>query len=1186
MKWTDDQAKVIALRNRNLLVSAAAGSGKTAVLIERILSLVLDPEKPIDVDRLLIVTFTNAAAAQMRERLYLALQEKAEQQPENRHLRRQLQLVFQAQVCTIDSFCLYVLRNYPEKADIDPAFRIMDSGEEKLLQSDTIEKLFEEEYEEGRESFHRFLESFSSNKNDEAASELVLSAYRYSRSAPWPEKWLKECCVKCEISTPEQLYGSDWCGWYLEQARLQLQGFADEYHKIYALSVREDVPETFPAAYLADIDKLLNAMKYSSYHEAQRKIAGFSLEKQPSTRKKGYNEELQKKISNKRKALKERIDKFKSNFEKSEAQVFTEIAESADHVKELVRLVGRFSELYSLEKQKKCIADFPDIEHKALELLYHDGVRSEAAKELSERFVEIMIDEYQDSNRVQEQILTAVSRQESGQNNIFMVGDMKQSIYRFRMADPGLFTEKYASYTEDDSPCQKVELSMNFRSRKEVTRTANWFFFQLMQKTVGGIDYTRRTALDPGARYPAGGKDHRSELLLACTAGAPAEYSKQEIEAAAVAREIKRLTDPEHPFLLTEGAGTEKEHLRPAEYRDIVILFRAARGSDTAFQQILEEQGIPVYVESRSGYFDAPEVKLVLDLLSVIDNPMNDVPLAAVMHSRLFSFTAEELAVISASYPRRELGNGLYGALRAFSSDAQLAEKIGAFLEKIAQWRKLSTQLSLSMLLLRIYNDTGLLSYVLALPGGDRRHANLSALLTKAENYEKTSYHGIFHFIRYVEKLKKYQADEGEMNTVSEADNVVRIMTIHKSKGLEFPIVFLAGIEKGFNTEDSKKHVVLHQEYGIAADYADPEKRIRRRTMMRQVYTDKNLVEGLGEELRVLYVGMTRAKEKLYLCGAVESEDAVMEAYGEHFESPVRKLNYGELIGAKSFMEWIFAAFRTQHAPIDLRFVPGEELRGEIEAEEEKSRISLTALRELLEETQPDEASRLAYENHFRYRYDDCLTRVYSTISVSAVKAAHLAETDGPEARGIAAFQDKPIDEIGGTEIGGAERGTLYHSVMERCDPHLPAAPQLKAWLEAGTLTEAEYNAVDPALVDAFFRSPLGIRFTRAMDEGRGFRERQFIIGIPAAEIYPELSGRAEGKELLMLQGIIDLYFEEDDGFVIVDYKTDRVREAETLVSRYKIQLDLYARALTQVSGKKVKEKWIWSFALGKEIVV
>ncbi len=1185
MKWTPEQQRVIDARNRNLLVSAAAGSGKTAVLVERILGLVLDPEHPVDIDRLLVVTFTNAAAQEMKNRLYQALSERERTDPENRHLRRQLQLVFQAQVCTIDSFCLSVLRNYPEEAGIDPGFRIMDPGEEKLLQSDVMEELFEEEYEACHEDFLKLLEGFSSAKSDEALSSLVLSVYRFSRSHPWPDRWLQECIDRCDIRTPEELFASDWCSWYLHQVKLRLQALIDQTEKLVRMSTTPLVPESFARTYRIDAEKLREAGNFSDYREARAKIFAIKLERQPVGSKKGYDETLQTRIKEKRGLIKKRLERFQEGFALSEQEILSEICVTSGTISTLVRLVRRYAELYAAAKAAKGIADFSDIEHIALSILYKDGERSAAARELSGRFHEIMIDEYQDSNRVQEEILTAVSRASDGENNIFMVGDMKQSIYRFRMADPSLFTEKYKSYSRENGPKQLIELSRNFRSRKEITRTANWFFFQLMQEAVGGIEYSLHTALYPGADFPEvkiSGKDpYRSEILLAGMQDAPEDCSKQEAEALLIADKIHELVSEKFPVAKRDVDGTVTT--RPAEYKDIVILLRTAAGWDTVFQQVLEEQGIPVYVESRSGYFDAPEVRLVLNILSVIDNPMNDIPLAAVLNSRFFGFTAEDLARIHTSGQGKRPGNGLYGELLSYEGDEALMERIRAFFTAIAGWRRASSKLSLSMLLRQIYRETGILSYVLALPSGRRREANLRALLTKAANFENTSYHGIFHFIRYVDKLRKYEADEGEQNTSGENDNVVRLMTIHKSKGLEFPIVFLSGASKPFNTQDSKNRIILHQDYGIAADIADPERRIRKKSFMREVFSEKNRVETLGEELRVLYVGMTRAKEKLFVTGTIPDEEKFDALTGEIDEVPER-LSYGELTGADCVLSWLLPAVRTS-GPMDIRLVAGTEISGRIKERQAVRELDYTLLQSLVESAAKKEnAFRKSYDERFSFRYDSVLSRVYSSISVSALKAAGQREEE--ERMEAFLFDDRPEEERkeGITGISGRERGTLYHRVMEKIDPHRAVKAQLDEWEESGVLSHEERRLLYPPKIEAFFTSDLGKRFIQALDKSRGFRERQFIIGIPAETVYPELSCRPEGKEQMMLQGIVDLYFEEEDGLVVVDYKTDRVDAEEVLASRYRVQLEWYERALEQATGKKVKEKWIWSFALGKEI--
>ena len=1208
MKWTDEQQKAIALRDRDLLVSAAAGSGKTAVLVERIIGLVSDPVHPADIDRMLIVTFTKAAASEMRSRLYEKLSERAEESGDP-HLLRQVKLVPRAEVCTIDSFCTNLLRNHFHEIALDPAFRVADENEAALLRSDVLGEVLEEEYAEGSETFIDFTENFSSGRSDEAIEDAILKLFRFSEAAPWPRRWLEDCRKAYRIESPEELEESTWFRWYLQEIRMKLSGTAASYQELVHFCEEREALSYLLPVYRADLRMLQDISASSGREELLQKLGKMKFGRKPPVPKgtdPGPAGEYQSSL---RDSLKEEAQKIRKNALVLGEDAIRFIRLSAPSADELVRLTIKFSERFTETKRKKGLIDFSDAEHLALQVLRtEDGELTETAKELSAHYETVMIDEYQDSNYVQEALLTAVARYRDGHPvNMFMVGDMKQSIYRFRMARPDLFTGKYQSYTEEDSGRQRVTLDRNFRSSVSVIDTVNFFFRAMMRSEVGGIVYDRAAELKvtPPLEGQDGKEGHRSELLLLDTAEKDPEdpLTDREWEGLMIADRIRTLISEKLPVYDKETGG-----MRPLRYGDFAILLRSMSGYDTAFTEALESFGIPVSVESRSGYYDSWEITLALNLLNVIDNPLNDFALAAVLHSPLFSFTNTELSEIRLE-DSEDAGIGYFGAVKRYilshpeEEDGNgLSARLRAFLRQMESYRERAVSESLSGLLRYIYADTGLLSFVTAMQGGARRAANLARLIRKAESFEETSYRGIFHFIRYVEKMKQSEMDEGEVSPEGESADAVRIMTVHKSKGLEFPVVFVSGLSKKFNKSDLREKMALHPEFGIGLSCIDHVRRTRRDTLLLRALREKNETEFLGEELRILYVAMSRAREKLILTGAGDV-GKIFELYGSFWKGSPMMLTVSELLSAENYLAWILRAYRDS-APVSL--IPASRemiLSGMQEVPEEKK-----AGRE-----DPEHAAFLRSLGtlpgilSYDYHYDD-LRYAFRTVSVSRLKAERIALSDPEENdTAVSLVQDIVPDEEEepaesrkeAAEIpkekardakekaqllrAAAARGTLYHRVMELLDFSGDPEEQLRSFRNEGLISAAEQDTIDIRKIRAFLKSGIGKRAAEALASGRGFREKPFIIGIPLRELYPKMRLRDE-SELIMVQGIIDLGFEDEGGLVLVDYKTDRVRKPETLVKRYRIQLDLYARALTQATGKPVTEKWIWSFALEKAI--
>ncbi|MDF2842393.1 MAG: hypothetical protein K0R00_819, partial [Herbinix sp.] len=953
MGWTEAQQRVIDTRNKNLLVSAAAGSGKTAVLVERIITMISEGDKPLDIDRLLVVTFTNAAAAEMRERIGKAIDAKLQLQPDNLHLQKQMSLLQSAQITTIHSFCLNVIRNYFHRIDLDPSFKIAEESEITLMKSDVVQDILERWYEEGSEEFHSFVESYSRSKSDEPLEGLILQLYNFSMSAPWPERWLKDKEKVFDIQTLEEMYKADW----MQQLMDYIQSVLGDLSQKNVMAVRICQEEGGPSAYLpalmSDKDMLDQFRRINSYQEGATAFSGVSFDRLSNKKDVTVLDWKKDKV----KALREEVKKGMKDisaqfFFQTPEEMLSDIMAVKPVMQVLFQLTLEFMEQFAKKKEEKNLIDFNDLEHFALKILIDDetSLPTPAAKELSEIFEEILIDEYQDSNMVQETILRSISREDDGVPNRFMVGDVKQSIYKFRLAMPEIFMDKYAKYRNIDldedgsiNLYQKIDLDKNFRSRDGVLQYVNQIFEQIMQQSVGGIHYDEAAALKYGGLYEgplldlSGNaekydsidiesriakevdllliteedlevaqqdasllnelKDVIQEDLEQATAVDPpdeVEYTKKEMEARAIVRKIRELTDPDTGMLVTDKA-TKK--LRPANYGDIVILLRSMSNWSEVFVNTLMQEGIPAYADTGTGYFQTLEIRAVLNMLKIIDNPRQDIPLVGVLYSPMVGLTTTELAMVRTA----NRTNGMYQALLQYVEEnkaGELKEKLSRFLEQFTYLRSLVNHTPIHELIGIVLELTGYYYYAFAMPGGVQRRANLDMLISRAVRFENSSFSGLFHFIRYIEKLQKYEVDFGEAAVAGGQEDTVRIMSIHKSKGLEFPVVFVAGMSKQFNTQDLRSSVVLHNEIGIGPEYIDSVQRTKIPTLIKKAIQKKMQIENLGEELRVLYVAMTRAKEKLILTGYLKSLKCIEE----------KEFTFFELLSAKSYMDWVLPA--------------------------------------------------------------------------------------------------------------------------------------------------------------------------------------------------------------------------------------------------------------------------------------
>lgn len=1251
VSWTTEQQQVIDLRNRNILVSAAAGSGKTAVLVARIIKMITDAENPVDIDRLLIVTFTNAAAAEMRERIGAAIGQALLQEPENEHLQRQLTLIHNAQITTIDSFCLYVIRNHFHEIDLEPNFRIGDEGELKLLREDVLKRVLEKNYEEPSPAFSEFVDGYAAGRSDAKAGELILSLYEFSRSYPWPKEWLLGCADGYAAENAEDLTKAAWMEPLLENVRFILADIKRRMEKALALTQEDDGPQLYEKVIRSDLEKYERLSACTDFFELYREITGITYDRLPSSRGFLGDEEKLVRVKELRADAKELLKKLTKQYFFSSPEVLAEqLCKTAPMARELVRLALEFAEAFAEEKKRKNLVDFHDLEHFALNILV-DGQTKQArraAEEFRDTFAEIMIDEYQDSNYVQETILRTISTEERGVNNIFMVGDVKQSIYRFRLARPELFMEKYDTYSLEESMTQRVDLHRNFRSREEVLSYANDICERIMARDLGNVAYDEAAALYPGAVYPkpAGAAQmFAPELLLADSDDALLEEQetreqtdaqsapaadgedKKILEARMVARRMKRLME--------EQLVTDKEtgELRRVRYSDIVILLRSLSGWADAFAGVLNEAGIPAYTVLATGYFSAVEVQTVLSMLRILDNPRQDIPLAAVLRSPIVGMTDEELARLRLTDKEASFHDCVLQRCALLAEGAEAKEhtaeqeqpqeqpfeqKLHRFYTMYQRLRKLVPDTPIHELIEILLKETGYGNYAAAMPAGRRRRANLQMLVEKAIAYENTSYKGLFHFVRYIDELQKYDVDFGEADLTGEQDDVVRIMSIHKSKGLEFPVVFVSGLGKNFNRQDVRSRMVLHPEFGMGLDRMDGKRRVKTPTIAKRAIAKQIDLENLGEELRVLYVALTRAKEKLILTGCRKgaAEQVTRQRQQETLSDP---LYYADREGASGYLDWLIPAVCSYGERYDVHVTPVTELlAGEVQRDVELL-LTHAELMEEIKNADQERSKQLEERFSFRYPHEEALTQK-NKYSVSELKHRAMRERQQLEDEETTpAFlqeelvpylppfvrkltqEEEPVNQ-------GALRGTAMHRVMECYDFASGIAPreQIAQMLSNGSITEETKALVKLPMIERFLESELGVRMRAAQQAGRLYREKAFVMGFTQKELAEfgfgerkensetdeAADGRCNDEDLTLIQGIIDVFWEEDDGLVVLDYKTDRVDTAGELAGRYAAQLVLYGEALERLYQKgdarevRVKERLLYSFRLGQIVQV
>lgn len=1238
--WTDEQLEAINSRGSNLLVAAAAGSGKTAVLVERIIKIITDEENPVDIDRLLVVTFTNAAASEMRERIGKAISEKLYKNPNSKIIQRQLALLNKAKITTIHSFCLDVIKNNFHYIDIDPDFRVGDETEMVLLKNETLDELFEEKYLEAQENndsmFIKLLESYCSNKDDSVLFETVMNLYNFAMSNPWPYEWINSMVEKFNIDENFEFGKSEWAKVLLDNINMELVGM--KHAIVNAISIVENEPTLYNYLdnYKEDanmLDDIINSCDdYSKLYNALKDISFKTLKRCG----KDVNKGKQKLVKDARDSVKKKLNDIAMNIlSEDEASIKNQISKLYPLMKALGELVIEFNEKYKENKSRKNTIDFNDFEHMCLEILTEKDEKgtikpSKAALEIREKYDEILIDEYQDSNLVQEVIMGTISKKHTDNPNLFMVGDVKQSIYRFRKANPKLFLEKYNTYEKDEkAKNRKILLYKNFRSRKEILDGVNFIFKQIMSLTVGEMDYTSSEFLNPGAKYKdldseIQNANRNIELYIIEKSKEETEVDEEEdisdimLEARVVGRKILNMIqndDEEKNFYVFDK---ENDSYRKAQFKDIVILLRSTKKWSQVFSDELRKMGIPVFSDSNSGYFESPEIKTMLSLLQIIDNPMQDIPFAAVLKSPIGGFSVEELIDVKFFE-----GNTFYEKFKTGKekcseeneNKSSLCTKISYFIEKLDRWRKEALYMPIDEFIWHLYTETGYYGYAGAVKGGMQRQANLRLLFQKAKIYSETSYKGLFNFINFINKIKVKSGDMGSAKILGENEDVVRIMSIHKSKGLEFPIVFVSGCGKNFNLMDMNKKILFHNELGFGPDYVDLEKRVSYGTLMKEAIKNKIKLETLSEEMRILYVAFTRAKEKLIITGMTSNLEKAALKWASMVNSTDEKISEDIIIRGKSYLDWICTSVMRHKDASALREIIGEEIeKNGLISDESKWKIYILKRQEAIElwhkEGENEKSNKMdlfynrleeikdsPYESkyfdeiirrlNYKYKYKKA-SKLPSLVSVTELKRQFSEENDYDTKMFMPALSKKPkfLEEIKG--LTAAEKGTVFHSVMQ----HLNFCPdsgkinidnikmQIDNMVISEIITDKGAETVNAKKILEFLESDIGKRVINAQ---KLYKEFPFQVRLKSTNIYKDLEKDLYENENIIVQGIIDLYFQEDDGIVLLDYKTDYVNHdnIDIIKERYKMQIDYYAAALETITGIKVKEKYLYLFFSG-----
>ncbi len=1201
--WTKDQEKVINTSGKDILVAAGAGSGKTAVLVERIIKKVTDPNHPVDIDKFLIVTFTKAAAAQMREKIREKLYELSFKNPKDENLKRQLSLVHTANISTIDSFAKKVVSTNFEKLDIDPNFRLMEKEESDLLLEDYIEETVDEMFEEFNQDFMDAMSQLAKGDVSTDVVNKVSIIVKKAKNQEYPVRWLADAIDKNYCETVEDFNQKEFVKNIVAEFE-KYKEFSDDLWTALNDVEENETPTEIMVGVLEQINSILPKLEVAStYNDYRNAILSYG-EQKGVTQSKGYFTDLKEHHDKLLAYIKTFVGtkRYPKYFPSAE-EAMADVNKSQKTANVLLEIAIKSFEKSMEEKKRICAYDFSDVAHFAIDILCVPGengpTASDTAKKMAENFEEILIDEYQDSNYIQEYMLFALSKGQ-GINNVFMVGDIKQSIYRFRSAEPKIFLEKLSDFEEENAEHTRIILGKNFRSRPEVIKFTNFVFDEIMNKDVGGINYSDGQNLVQGAEYyneslNSGKQDNKTELICVPSQDG---ISRHEVEANIIARKILNMMDEKTGLKITD----EKANKRSLRYNDIVILTRSPKTVVDTYLRVLEEYGIPVYGEKRDGFYESTEIKCILDFLSVIDNPRQDIPLAGVMTSAFYHFDESELGYIRLVQPR----DTLYQAVKKYAeegTDQELKDKINAFLASLEDYRDKVKYMSVYEFINYFLDSSHFDLYVRSLPAGAKRILNVDMLKEIAYKYENSSYRSLFNFVRYVNKSIDNNKEIGEASNVHEDDDVVRITSIHQSKGLEYPVVILSNVAPGGRGGSKENTYLVNSDGDIGLDVLDTENKTKTDTLLERYIVETEDEQEKAEELRILYVAMTRAKEKLVITAIKRAKKIENKDF-----KPISQVNKKEaILGTSDFYQMIAPVLGTEIY---------DEVPDLINAESEPEKIDKDYYRVemyptiesfpfvgLIEDKSmddlklksDDEITNKIIEN-FKHKYEYRKeAKLRAKMSVTEIKRRLNGEFVDEDAKYFIpnrSTKGKPnfVEEEKKSGLTGAERGNAYHKVFELLDYSKDVTDEkvVKEFLDQlvseNKLTEEERDSVKEAKVIKFTTSDIGKRMKAAFDRNELYRERKFLLQVDG-EFIEKVQG-INTDETMIVQGIIDACFMEDGKYVIVDYKTDSVKELGELVDKYSSQLDVYEKAVNQITDMEVSEKIIYSVSLGKETKV
>ncbi|MBC1385267.1 helicase-exonuclease AddAB subunit AddA [Listeria innocua] len=1208
--WTDDQWKAIQANGNNILVAAAAGSGKTAVLVTRIIEKLINETENLNVDELLIVTFTNASAAEMKYRIGKSLEEALVQNPESAHLKKQVALLNYASISTLHSFCLEIIRKHYFEADIDPNFRLIEPIESGMIRDEVLEDLLEKEYSiENNEAFFHLVESFTGDRSDAELHTLISKLYDFSRANPNPDLWLEQMVSFYDTQAIASITELPYFPIIKEDIQLRIN-----QAKSYLLSAIDYANENNgPAPYLSTLENdlaqinTLSSISWDNWQDVKFGFESIDFKRIPALKNKAdFDEEYVEEAKKFRDAAKKEVKNVLVDwFSREEENYLSDLEKMKPDIKTLSELVKKFAKNFFEEKQQRGVLDFNDLEHLALKILLKNGTPSDVANSYKKQFKEVLIDEYQDTNMVQETILLLVTNSNDTKGNLFMVGDVKQSIYRFRLAEPTLFMAKYQEYQQDgEGSGIRIDLSQNFRSRKEVLDATNFIFHQLMDKHIAEIDYDEAAELTLGASFPEA-NNMATELLLIDMKSeekesedelSPQELQKNQVESRAIATKIREMIDNKFPIY-----DKKLQQNRPIQYRDIVILARAMTSAPD-MEEAMKIKDIPFYANNNSGYFETTEVATMIALMKVIDNPYQDIPLAAVLRSPIIGLNEEELGQIRMAKKKGYFFDAMLAYKDITVSDA--ANKISRFIAQLNNWRELSIRENLTALIWQIYQETNFYEFVGGLPGGKQRQANLRALYDRANQYEKTSFRGLFRFVRFVERLEVRGDDLGTAKTLGEKEDVVRMMTIHASKGLEFPVVIVSGLSRKFNMRDIYSKTLLDKDYGFASNYRDIEKMIVYPTIMQQAIKQKKSREMIAEEMRVLYVALTRAEEKLILTATVPDFEKTSKNWLQVSNQQETILPAAIRAKAKCYLDWIGnATIRHSHfkellceekiktLPTDMKLqveIKTKEMFLTDDSEKEKSdnwMENVKAHKQVpVNSPYKDEIERFM---HYQYKEEEA-TEIRAKQSVTELKRQFSLQDSWSDTSILKEFQKVSLDRpkfLQQNKLSATEIGTAMHTLMQAVPlDDTPTEKDLVSLLqlmrEKDILTEAQIKAINVNQIIAFFESALGKIVLQKKDKVK--REVPFSYLLPVSKLY----NQTNLDEHVLIQGVVDSMIEEEDSIILIDYKTDKIEgrydnwEAaeKVMKDRYQIQIKLYAEAIQAISGKKVSHAYLYFF--------